>query len=556
MDLVYFVVLVGALIFVHELGHFVWAKAFGVKVLRFSIGFGPKIAGGRLGETEYVLAAFPIGGYVKMLGENAADVVREEDRPRSFGAQPLWKRVVIVLAGPAMNLVFPLALFFLVYLGEGQLTPPVVGTVYPHRPADGRLLPGDRVLAVDGEPIATFEELTAIVRDRPGETLTLTLERDGEEVEQPITPQASRRLLELERIEEVGRLGIVPHHATPVVGVLPGTSAHQAGLRTFDTIIAAEGRAVDRWIDLEHALAGRLRTVPVTYLRPEPVREPLGGLVAVEVFGARVAALQSGGHAQGAAARAGLEAADLYVRSVDRGSAEAELGLRPGDRIATLDGRPVRQWATLLEDLRASRGAAHALGWRRGDTLHHGTLRLAREEGVTEHGQPFERVRVGMRHWVPMRVDPGVENPRPVLHAAERAWASTEEMVSLTVYSVLRLLQGRLGVESLGGPLVIFDAAGKAAREGATNYLKLMAFISVNLGLINLLPIPLLDGGHLLFFLVEGVTRRPVPKRIRGWAALAGLVLLIALMILALKNDLQRRFGAAPPSPTPIERRA
>ncbi|HJL28027.1 MAG TPA: site-2 protease family protein, partial [Polyangiaceae bacterium LLY-WYZ-15_(1-7)] len=114
MDLVYFVVLVGALIFVHELGHFVWAKAFGVKVLRFSIGFGPKIAGGRLGETEYVLAAFPIGGYVKMLGENAADVVREEDRPRSFGAQPLWKRVVIVLAGPAMNLVFPLALFFLV----------------------------------------------------------------------------------------------------------------------------------------------------------------------------------------------------------------------------------------------------------------------------------------------------------------------------------------------------------------------------------------------------------------------------------------------------------
>jgi regulator of sigma E protease len=206
----------------------------------------------------------------------------------------------------------------------------------------------------------------------------------------------------------------------------------------------------------------------------------------------------------------------------------------------------VRLFASFLSEIEASGGRAHRLQWRHGDTLREGELRWPREVGTNEHGQRFERVVVGLEGGSPLRVGEPVPNPSPVRSAAARAWESTGEMVSLTLYSVVRLLQGRLGVETLGGPLMIFDVAGQAAREGSTSYLTLMAFVSVNLGLINLLPVPLLDGGHLVFFLVEAVTRRPVPRRVRTIASYVGLFLLLALMALALKNDLTRRFGDAP----------
>ncbi|MCB9624513.1 MAG: RIP metalloprotease RseP [Sandaracinus sp.] len=553
VDLLYFVVLVGALIFVHELGHFVWAKAFGVKVLRFSVGFGPKLLGTRIGDTEYVLAAFPLGGYVKMLGESPADVIEPDDHPRSFGAQPLWKRVIIVLAGPAMNLVFPLGLFFLVYLGENELTPPTVGTVFPEMPADGRLLPGDRILAVDSDPISSFEELTAHIRESPERPVRLFVARDGVVHQEIVTPTRAMRLLDLERSEVVGRIGIVPHEPTNQVGVVPGSPAEAAGLRTFDLVLSVNGQPVSAWRELDDAFRDQRSAVPVTYLRPTRNPEALGGLAALDLFDARVAQITPSPGAGSGALRAGLEPADLYVRHVRVGSAEAELGLRPGDRLVSVDGRPIRLFASLVATLEDPNGGARRLQWRHGSTLREGELRLPREVGINEHGQRFERVALGMEGGAALRVGEPVENPSPLRSAAVRAWESTREMVSLTLYSVVRLLQGRLGVETLGGPLMIFDVAGQAAREGGNSYLKLMAFVSVNLGLINLLPVPLLDGGHLLFFLIEAITRRPVPRRVRTIASYVGLVLLLALMALALKNDLRRRFEEPTPAVTRIQ---
>ena len=136
MNFVYFVGLVGVLIFVHELGHFTWAKIFGVRVLKFSLGFGPPIASIKQGETEYVIAAFPFGGYVRLLGESPEDVPTKADEGRSFAEQALWKRVIIVLAGPLMNLCFPLLLYFVIFLGDAEMTPAYVGTVFPGRPAE------------------------------------------------------------------------------------------------------------------------------------------------------------------------------------------------------------------------------------------------------------------------------------------------------------------------------------------------------------------------------------------------------------------------------------
>jgi len=544
MPAIYFIIMVGVLVFVHELGHFAWAKVFGVRVLRFSLGFGPRVAGFRRGDTEYVVSALPLGGYVRMLGENPLDEVGPRDLDRSFARQSLLRRVVIVAAGPAMNLVFPLLLYFVVFLGDTHLTPPTIGMVFPGRPAHGELLPGDRIVEVDGEPIETFYALTRAIEDSPGRDLDFTFIRDGAEHSVTLKPVRSRRQRPLERSDDVGRIGIMPNHPAAVIGIASPTSpAAAARLRTFDVVVSAGGKPTERYIDLEAALHGnRGALVPLTYLRPTPVPDALGGLVELDVYEARVAAVTPEPGKGSGAARAGIESANLYLSHVTAGSPEHRMGLLPGDRLLDLDGRRVQMWETFLEDLRIGRGVEHTLRWRRGGEETTGNLTLAHEHGVTEHGQVYDRYAVGIRNWVPTRIDPRVDNPNPISYAVREAWRATWEVVELTIFSVVRLLQGRLTVKSIGGPLTIFEVAGDAAQQGALNYLTLMAFISINLGLINLFPIPLLDGGHMMFLLTEAVMRRPLSVRIRGYAHIAGFVFLVAIMFVAFKNDLERQW--------------
>jgi regulator of sigma E protease len=544
MPVLYFVIMVGVLVFVHELGHFLWAKLFRIRVLKFSLGFGPRIAGFQRGGTEYVISALPLGGYVRMLGENPRDEVRPADRSTSFANQSLLRRVIIIVGGPLMNLMFPIALYFVVFLGDTKLTPPTIGRVFPNRPAGDKLQAGDRVLAIDGDPIDSFYDLTRIVEQSPRKPLRFALERDGQRVERTITPVASAKEMPLDVREEVGRIGVVPHHPLAVVGVSATTSpAAAARLRTFDVVVAASGRPIERWIDLERVLARNGGTlVPLTYLRPTPVPNALGGLCELDIYEPRVATLTPEPGEGSALGRAGLEIADLYVSHVTAGSPEHRIGLLPGDRLLELDGRPLAMWAVFLEDLRQGRGAPHELRWRRGDQVMSARFSLQHERGMTEHGQDYDRYVVGIRNWLPARADPAVPNAHSLMYAAREAFRATTEVVELTAFSILRLLQGRLSVKSIGGPLTIFDVAGTAAREGALNYLTLMAFISINLGLINLLPIPLLDGGQLLFLLSEAVLRRPVSVRIREYAHIAGLLMLLAIMVLAFKNDIERQW--------------
>lgn len=540
VPLVYFIVMVGILVFVHELGHFAWAKVFGVRVLRVSLGFGPRIAGFTKGGTEYVISALPLGGYVRMLGENPLDDVRPQDRQSSFTHQSLLRRIVIVVAGPLMNLAFPISLYFIVFLGDAEQTPASIGIVFPDLPADGVLVPGDRVLAVDGDEIDTFYEMSEIVGARSGEPIRLSVARDDEVLEVEVTPVAALEEHPLEVTRTVGRIGVMPQHPSAVIGVTsPLSPAAGARLRTFDTIVSAGGHPIDRFIDLESLFKRNRGTmVPMTYLRPQRMEGALGGLLDLEVLSPGIAAVTPTPGKEPGLQRAGLELANLYVRDVTRGSPEHRLGLLPGDRILELDGQPVRLWASFVKRLRS--GAQHHLRWRRGDQELAGTFSLARERRVTEHGQRIDRYVLGLRNWTPARSDPGVANPSPLTYAAREAWRSTAEVVELTLVSVLRLFQGRVTVKSIGGPLTIFEVADSAAREGALNYLTLMAFISINLGLINLLPVPLLDGGHLVFFLVEAVMRRPLSMRVREMAHTVGFVLLIAVMVLAFVNDLER----------------
>ncbi|MBC7174564.1 MAG: site-2 protease family protein [Polyangiaceae bacterium] len=209
----------------------------------------------------------------------------------------------------------------------------------------------------------------------------------------------------------------------------------------------------------------------------------------------------------------------------------------------------MRLWSSMVERLRQSPGGEHVFTFRRGEELHEARVRLTLVRASTDEGQIEDRYGLRMSNWLPAFMDRHVDNDGVLSYAAHEAWTQIGEMVELTVYSVLRLVEGRLPMSSLGGPLTIFEVAGTAAREGAVNYLRLMAFTSVNLGMINLLPIPLLDGGHLLFFLIEAVRRRPIGTRAREWASLAGFVVLVLIMLLAFKNDIDRARGHESPWP-------
>jgi regulator of sigma E protease len=544
VDLLYFAILCSVLIFVHELGHFVWAKIFGVKVLTFSIGFGPKIVRIRGRETEYCLGILPLGGFVKMLEENRQEPVLPEDRARTFESQALWKRVIIILAGPAMNVLFPVLLYFAVFAGDTRFLPPSIGQVLPSHPAEGKLMPGDRVLEVDGERISTYAELHRIIAASPNKELKLKVFRDKEHIEVLVIPEEKVVRKPFEIVDKIGEIGIKPSRPAAVIGISqPDSPAYRAGLRTFDMVTEVRGRPVKTFAELDEVLRdNRGETVPVTYLRPVSVPRAMGGLGDLAVYESGVAALTPEvGHAD-LAARTGIEHADLYVAEVPEGSAEWNADLRPGDRVLEVDGVEVTAWSMFTERLFAAPDRPHVITWLRAGQRKSGTIELRREDWVDEYGEHRPRFFVRALNWAPVVNEPYVENPSAFRFALTSALDETYDVIRFIVVGIVRIVEGRVSISTLGGPITVYDVVGEEGSKGVSYFVWAMAVISINLGLINLLPIPVLDGGHLMFFAIEAVSRKPLPLRVREIASLAGLVVLFALMGIAFKNDVERRW--------------
>jgi regulator of sigma E protease len=573
VDLVYFVLFVSSLIFIHELGHFAFAKLFGVKVLTFSIGFGPKLLRVRGKETEYCIALLPFGGFVKMLEEGKADaVILPEERHRTFEAQRLWKRIVIVLAGPAMNIVFPVVLYTSVYLEDREFLPPTVGVVFPGKPADGKLFPGDVIASVEGAPASSFPDVQKAFAKRAGVPLRVQVERDGKTLDVAITPTDEVEVVEpseLELYEHVGRVGIAPAFASPVIGIARTDSpAWRAGLRTFDRITAVNGRKVDTFVDLVKVLAqNRGDNVVLTFVRPQSAPAALGGLGDLAVLETGIASLAPRPPVEGATRdldpaarerdvldRTGIESAEMYVAFVPEGSSEWRAGLRAGDRITHLDAVPARMWkvdrrvghvlddTTLVGMLLREPNRTRELVWTRDGERMSGTFQLRKERWDDELGQNYERYVFRSTHWAPRAAPKLVPNPHPVLYAMRHGFEETGNAIKFIVVGFVRIVQGRVSLATVSGPITLYDVAGDAGAKGTTYFVWAMAVTSVNLGLINLLPIPVLDGGHLMLFVIEWVRRRPVSLRTRELASLVGMSVLVLLMLVAFKNDVTRKW--------------
>jgi len=441
----WFLVVLGVLVAFHELGHFLAARWVGVKVLKFSLGFGPKLFGRKMGETEYLLSAIPLGGYVKLFGEDETEATTQEDRARSFAHQGLWGKVLIVAAGPGFN--FILAYFiFAGWLATGaplfvptfqDLTPDIEAMV-PGSPADtAGIQIGDRISRVNGRTIATKSELFDAVAKSNGQALTLEIKR-GEQVKTltvtPTTvpgPQASA--------QEPGYYLGVEETPPLVTSVMQSSPAAKAGLQAGDHVVKIEGQTIHTWSQM----TGIVKENPNRQLQVEVLRE---------------------GHRVPLTVTPSAEKAMVNGQSVEVG----KIGISG-------PGRSIMRSSTPLLSLYDGLGAT---------------------------------------------------------------WSWTE----LTAIGLYKMVVGDISSKNIGGPLTIANISGEAAAQGASSVVFLIAILSINLGVLNLLPIPILDGGHLLFFLIEGILRKPLGERQREIAQQAGLVLLVGVMIFAFWNDLERIF--------------
>lgn len=544
-NIIYFAIFIGVLVTVHELGHFLAAKWAGVKVLKFSIGFGPKLVGFRRGETEYVIAAIPLGGFVRMAGEIPGDDVPEEDVKRSFLSAPWWKRAIIVVAGPAFNLIFPILAYFIAFIGDHQVLSPRVGWVEPDYPAArAGIRPGDLITKVDGQPIHAFDEIRLALDGVWDREVAVTVKRGDQDLVLRITPMKLEESTPLEKVKR-GLLGVSPIARPAIIGVPKGSAAEAAGLRSFDRILSINGEIVRDEVQLDQVLAGKTGELKVQVIRSE--LDDVGGANVVVPELDTVTVPRSEG--TGFAALGGAESADTYVWTVFPGSPAAKAGLKRGDKLVSIDGAKLGSWFTVQTRLRAAEKAPFTLTWISDGEEKSQKLSQVSEEELDELKNKSEILELGVR-------------PRAAFQGSE-VLAGGPEAEHITVHMgpgdaliasvktvpegirAIALIMGKLftrdiPLESVGGPIMLFQVAAKSAEAGYEVFLKNMALVSVNLGLVNLLPIPILDGFGLLAAIWEGIRRRPIPVRAREIANIVGLAVLALLVVLVFKNDITK----------------
>ena len=459
IDILALIVTLGILVTFHEFGHFWVARRCGVKVLRFSVGFGKAVKTwyGKDG-TEYVIAPIPLGGYVKMLGQedmpssktaDAAASLPSELREQSFAYKPLWQRMAIVAAGPLANFLLAALVFWILNIAYGvKGVAPVVSGVMEGSPAAvAGIQAGDEIVAVDGRSTRIWREVAMQMLQRMGETGTL------------------------------------------VLTVAPAGSDSR-----------------------------RDRAIPITAwmgddAEPNPLQDL--GLVRLQMP-ARIAEVTPGGRAEAG-------------------------GMLPGDEVTEVNGRPVRGWSHWVEIVRASPELTLEVRVKRDGGERLLLLRPARQ--VLEDGTAVGLVgaaarQMSVRELVPpeQRREFGYNPLTAVVPALQQTWDGTV----LVMGAIKKLIVGMISVKNVNGPITIAQVAGDTASYGLEVYLSFLALLSISLGVLNLLPIPVLDGGHLLFFTIEGVIRRPVPERVQNWSLQLGLLLIAGIMVLAFYNDITR----------------
>ncbi len=530
-------VFLGVLVAVHETGHFLAAKWAGVKVLKFSIGFGPKVLSFRRGETEYQLALLPLGGFVAMAGQQPGEDLPDtpEEARRTFLGAPWWKRVIILLAGPAANLVFPVVALFFLYLGDSQDYAARIGAVEPGTPAAvAGFKAGDLITGIDGVPIRTFSELSKIASTSAGRQLEVEVEREGKRQTLQVTP-ASVETMGLLDVQQKGRIGISLSEQAAVLGVPEGSPAALAGLRTFDRVVELNDEGIRSGKQLVEKLDAAKDTVRLKVVRFTPV---IDGVSSPELIDAEVALGDGVG-----LERIGAESGDAYVWQVRPGTPAAAYGIKAGDRFVSVGGAPVHSVGGVEDRMALAKKRNITFQWRSSGEVHDGNVGPLVPEGNDKYCMTSPDF--GVRFGAPGLAMAPIAGEMVTIHfgPGEALLASLKRLpegVALIAKILGKLTTGDVPLESMGGPLQIAQVATQSAEQGIESFVSSMWMVSVNLALVNLLPIPILDGFGILTALWEAIRRRPIPMRAREIAQYAGLAMLGMLMVLAFRNDIAR----------------
>lgn len=552
VNLLIFVVVLSLLIFFHELGHFLAAKAFGIYVKRFSIGMPPRVFGFQWGETDYCVGALPLGGFVMMAGQEdvpLSDEEREEqygDIPeeRWFNNRPVLQRICVLLAGPSMNFILAILLYAIVglvgsYVPEWEVEARVgdIEANAPVReaplfrveedqsnPLDGSpdaigWQIGDRVLSVNGREISNMTDLAiAAVLGGDSKSHAILLERptdSGEPVRylSEVTPQV---------LDESGhaRFGVGPYETALVREVVPDSPAEKSGFKPGDIITAVDGMPVTLSAFIKYIEdTDQKEDITVTLQRDgHPVT-----ITATPRTTGRIRDISLGNPSD--------EDGRASVLGITK-EVSGETGLQPGDIIQKVNGEPVT--AKELQQLEESGP---------GSVLELTVLRPGKLFGLVQGEKTFKTsVEVAPVSAIGVALHPRsvlqrVPPTRIIQHASYQSYLAVER----TIMTIVGLFQGTVSTKDLGGPLMIYEVTTKAARAGIDWLFKITAFISINLFILNLLPLPVLDGGQVVMNVVEAIRGKPLNTKFLERLQQVGIILLIALMLYVTYNDIERK---------------
>lgn len=534
-----FVILLGILIFVHELGHFAVARWCGVRVEIFSLGFGKKIFQFKRGDTVYAISLIPLGGYVKMFGDEIGKDISDAEKSVSFLHKPVAQRIAIVLAGPLMNLFFAALLFWILALSGEVRKAPVVGDLKPDTVAFlAGFRPGDKIIEVNNQPVPSLEELPKLLLPFAGKTVSVEVERTGvlenPIIEAPISDMENPNPIALQ--ERVGHIdGLSFSSIAPVIGVRGGTIADKLGLRTGDKVESINSHTVTYFRQIESkvmTLQGQVTHWKVTRADDTGKTETLE--LSFTIPPENATSLSS----------FGVEVPDLYLGQVLPGTPAERAGLKKHDRLLALNGKTLKAWEDVIETIRAYQdpNPLQVEVERGGERL---TLAIQPEEKefLSVTGKSENRKAIGIATLVQMVGPETIKVPYTGLSSLSRALYRSYEVSMMTVLSFVRLIENRISPKTIGGVLSIGQVASESFQMGWEYFLNMMAVISINLFVLNLLPVPVLDGGHLLFFTLEAIRGAPLSMRKMEIAQQIGLALLLGLMSFALFNDFSRIFG-------------
>lgn len=440
------ILLLGPLIAIHEFGHYIVARKLGVKVLVYSIGFGPTLLKwtSKKSGIQYQLSALPFGGYVKMLDEREGNVA-EQDLPKAFNRQHPWKRIAIVAAGPLINLAFAVVLFWILFLPSQEQLNTRVGKVLPNTPAATvQMNVGDKITAVDGTPVTTWEKLNFALVDRVGETGAIEVQAD--------------------------RNGQIQTFKLPIQNFLKDQS--QSALDSLGFM---------------------------------PYRPP-------------IAAIATKLSADGAAIRQGM---------------------KEGDKIIAIDGVKMNDWFDVVQTVQAAPEKLLKIDVLRQNQLVH--LQIMPQAKRDNMGNVSGVLGVQS---IPGKITIPAEYKQTIQYSPTEAFVmavdKTGQISGMILNSIVKMVRGLIGLDNLSGPITIAKVAGQSAEMGWQTFISFMALMSVSLGILNLLPIPMLDGGHLVYYFIELIRGKPVSEQIQLVGLKIGMVLLGSMMLLALFNDFMR----------------